>query len=81
MKQYVEVGIGNTWWVRTEVESSDGTESEIQGIRPFSKIQGVYLRLWVGRTVWILSSNEGFKKMSKRRKTFKLLLGVSGFPR
>lgn len=31
MKKYVEIGIGNRWIVRTEIEHEDGTESEYRG--------------------------------------------------
>ncbi len=81
MKQYVEIGIGNTWWVRTEVEHPDGTENEVRGIRPFSRVYGIYFRCWMGKTVWILSSNEGLKMMNKNRRAFKLVFGISGIPR
>ena len=70
MKKYVEIGIGNRWIVRTEIEHEDGTESEYRGISHLSKIQGVYLRVWVWRTVLIVSSNEGFKRRRKDRRAF-----------
>jgi hypothetical protein len=81
MKQYVEFGIGNAWCVRTELEQADGTETELKGMRSFRQIEGLYLRFWIGRTVWILSSNEGFKTTSKNRRALKLLFGISGAPR
>jgi len=78
MKQFVEIGIGNMWWVRTEVENSDGTEYEVRGVRPFSRVEGIYFRFWMGKTVWILSSNEGLKMTKKNRQAFKLVFGISG---
>lgn len=78
MKKYIEIGIGNTWLVRTEIEDEDGTESEHQGISRLSKVEGVYLRFWIGHTVFIMSSNEGVKGMKKSRKAFKLLIGIAG---
>lgn len=30
--KYIEIGIGNTWFVRTETENKDGTEFEERGI-------------------------------------------------
>lgn len=31
MKKYTEIGFGNTWFVRTEIENDDGSESEMKG--------------------------------------------------
>ncbi|WP_123058860.1 DUF3977 family protein [Brevibacillus reuszeri] len=36
----------------------------------------MYLRIWIGKTVVLLDSREGFKKMSKNRKSFKLIIGI-----
>ncbi|MGR5905201.1 DUF3977 family protein [Bacillus paranthracis] len=30
--KYIEIGIGNKWFVRTETENKDGTEFEERGI-------------------------------------------------
>jgi len=78
MKKYVEIGFGNTWLVRTEIEDENGEETERRGIAHLNKIYGVYLRVWLGHTVLIWSSNEGFKKMRKSRNAFKFLFGISG---
>jgi len=78
MKKYIEIGFGNTWFVRTEIEDDNGDETEHKGIGRLTRIEGVYLRVWVGQTVFILSSNKGFQKMRKNRKTFKLVLGIAG---
>lgn len=43
-----------------------------------TKVHGVYLRVWLGQTVFILSSNEGLKKMKKGRRAFKFLFGIAG---
>lgn len=74
----MEFGWGNTWWVRTEIEEEDGTEREVKGIsKPFIA-ESVYIRIWLGRKVWIWDSKEGIKSMHKSRRTFKLILGFSG---
>lgn len=78
MKRYIEIGIGNRWFIRTETEYDDGTESEQKGIVHLSKVQGIYLRVWLGRTVFIVSSDKGLTKMKKKRATFKLVVGISG---
>ena len=78
MKKYIEFGIGNTWCVRTEIEDDEGGEPEHRGIEHLSKVEGVYVRLWLGQTVVVVSTNEGLKKMRKGRRAFKLLLGIAG---
>lgn len=67
MKKYVEIRFGNTWFIRTEIEEDNGEEIEFRGIGRLTKVDGVYLRVWVGQTVYIWSSNEGFKKTRKNR--------------
>ena len=78
MKKYIEIGFGNTWFIRTEIEDDNGNETEHGGIGHLTKVDGVYLRVWVRQTVYIWSSNEGFKKMRKNRTTFKFLFGIAG---
>ncbi|CAM4007963.1 DUF3977 family protein [Saccharibacillus endophyticus] len=78
MKKYIEIGIGNRWFIRTETEHEDGTETEARGIvGPFS-CRTIYIRIWIGKKVWILDSEEGFKARPKSRKAFKIILGFSG---
>lgn len=76
MKKYIEFGIGNTWILRTEAEMEDNTEIEQQGILGPINVKSIYLRIWIGKTVVLLDSREGFKKMSKNRKSFKLIIGI-----
>ncbi|RIV18034.1 DUF3977 family protein [Alicyclobacillaceae bacterium I2511] len=78
MKKYVEIRFGNTWFVRTEIEDENGGETEHRGIAHLTKVDGVYLRVWVRQTDFIWSSNEGVKKMRKNRKAFKFLFGTAG---
>ncbi|MDF2923554.1 MAG: hypothetical protein K0R57_2468 [Paenibacillaceae bacterium] len=78
MKKYIEIGYGNTWFIRTEIEEEDGTECELRGIvRPFSP-RSAYLRLWIGKKVVILDSREGLKLTTKNRRTVKIIIGLSG---
>ena len=51
------------------------TESEVGWL---SQIEDLYLRCWDGKTVWVLSLRDGLKKKVKRRKCFKLLIGIAG---
>lgn len=74
--KYIEWGIGNRWMVRTETELPDGTEIEVKGIVRPVKIRSLYIRIWIRRTVWVLDSQEGFKKTAKGRSCFKLIFGI-----
>lgn len=66
------------WFIRTEIEDDNGDETEHRGIGNLTKVDCVYLRVWAGKTVYIWSSDEGFRKMRKNRKTFKFLFGIAG---
>ncbi|KGE18420.1 hypothetical protein PWYN_28365 [Paenibacillus wynnii] len=78
MKKYIEIGFGNTWFIRTEIEEEDGTEREIKGfIKPFV-LKSIYLRIWIGRKVLVIDSREGMKITTKNRSNIKLILGFYG---
>ncbi|WNF24682.1 DUF3977 family protein [Mesobacillus jeotgali] len=74
--KFIEAGIGNTWAVRTEIEIENGIEYEVRGIQGPILFHSVYIRLWFRKTVIILDSREGFKKVHKNHRNFKLLLGI-----
>lgn len=78
MKKYIEIGVGNTWLIRTEIEHEDGTETEMKGIVTPFKLKSVYLRVWIRRRVLILDLREGVKFQTKRNSNFKILLGFYG---
>ncbi len=42
--------------------------------------QDLYLRLWIGKQVHILSIKEGYKCQIKTRKNVKFVLGIKGKP-
>lgn len=78
MKKYIEIGFGNSWFIRTELEHSDGTESEIKGVvKPFT-LKSIYLRVWLGRRVLIIDNKEGIKLSRKDKKKFKFVIGFRG---
>lgn len=77
--KYIEVGIGNTWIVRTETELEDGSEVEQKGIIKPIIFYSIYLRLWIGKMVFIWDSKQGFKKTVKPRKAFKVILGLTSY--
>lgn len=76
---YNEIGIGNQWFSCHEIEQGEN-ETRVKG---FAKINrdDIYLRLWIGKRVWILSRRNGLVRMCKNRNSFKLLLGFSGTPK
>lgn len=74
--KFIEFGIGNQWLIRTETELSDGREVEVQGIVKPIKYQSAYIRIWIGKTVLIFDSKQGFKKSYKDRKEFKIIFGI-----
>ncbi|WJH36603.1 DUF3977 family protein [Paenibacillus sp. CC-CFT747] len=77
-KKYMEIGFGNRWFLRTELEEEDGTEREIKGIhRPF-RVKSVYVTIWVGKTVLILDSKEGIRITKKPENRLKAVIGFVG---
>ncbi|WP_265455926.1 DUF3977 family protein [Enterococcus sp. HY326] len=76
MKKYYEIGFGNTWWCRTEIEQADGSEEETKGFVGELKFVSCYLRIWLGKKVVILDSKEGLKISTKSRRAVKLILGI-----
>lgn len=74
--KYIEFGIGNRWFIRTETELSDGTEFEEKGIVRPIKFRSVYLRIWIRMTVVILDTKQGLKITKKNRNDFKFIFGI-----
>jgi len=74
-KYYTEIGIGNSSFISTEIETQL-SERRISGIHIRGKFQEIYLRFWIGNRVFILSSKEGFVMRMKDKKKLKMLLGV-----
>ena len=74
--KFIEIGIGNTWLIRTEIEQDDGTEFEQKGIIGPVHVESLYLRLWLRKRVVIIDSREGFKTSVKNRNHFKIIIGV-----
>lgn len=73
--KFIEIGIGNKWFLRTETELSDGSEIEEKGISYPIKFQSVYIRIWIRKTVLIIDSKEGIKKQRKAVVILRLFLG------
>lgn len=77
IKIFTEIGIGNDTFINTETEHPDGKEVRTPGFVKM-KIKAVYLRVWIGKKVFIIASNEGFKLTKKSKNKFKFLLGFEG---
>lgn len=74
--KFIEIGIGNKWFLRTETEHSDGCEIEEKGISFPIKFQSVYFRIWIRKTVLIFDSKEGIKKQRKTVVILRLFWGL-----
>ncbi|MEN1936318.1 DUF3977 family protein [Paenibacillus sp. 102] len=74
--KYIEIGIGNRWLVRTEIEREDGTEYEQKGVVKPINVESYYLRVWFRKTCLIFDSKEGFKKVKKKRNEYKFIFGI-----
>lgn len=74
--KFAELGFGNTWLLRTEIELTDGTEFEEKGIIGPLKIHSLYLRVWIVKTIFIVDIEEGFKRIKKDRNKFKMIIGL-----
>lgn len=75
--KYIEFGLGNTWFIRTETELEDGTEFEEKGIVKPIRFCSLYIRIWIGKTVVILDLKQGFKKSKKSYNAFKIIFGIT----
>jgi hypothetical protein len=78
MKKYIEIGIGNSWFVRTEFEHPDGTEYEVKGAKFPITVRSLYFRIWIGKKVWIIDTREGIKLSRKDRRKLKIVAGIAG---
>jgi hypothetical protein len=74
--KYIEFGIGNKWMLRTEVELSNDYEFEVKGVLGGIIYKSIYCRLWIGKRVYIIDSEEGFKIKNKNKNMFKLIFGI-----
>ena len=76
-KMFAEIGVGNDTFLSTEFEEGDIEHRIPRFIMP-DKITEIYFRFWIFKKVFILSSKNGFKMMTKDRNKFKILFGIAG---
>ena len=72
--KYIEIGIGNKWFVRTETENKDGTEFEERGIIKPIYLESVYVRIWFRKTCFILIRKRVLRKIRREGLNINLLL-------
>ena len=76
-KVFTEVGFGNDTFFSTEIEDGKSEYRIPKFVLP-EKIKGFYIRLWIFKTVCIISTNHIFEIKKKDRNTLKILFGISG---
>lgn len=74
---FAEAGFGNDTFLSTEVEEGENEYRIPKFIVP-QQIREVYLRIWLGKRVVIVSTREGIKMKLKDKRKIKLLVGIGG---
>lgn len=69
--------MGNGTFFSTEFEEGESEYRVLKFIRP-DKVDGYYLRFWLFKTVFVLSTNHGFEMKKKDRNRLKILFGIGG---
>ncbi len=77
MKIFAEIGIGNSTFLSTEIEKGK-LEHRVKGFIIPPKIEGLYIRVWIAKRVYALSSNRFFNTTKKEKNKFKLIFGIEG---
>ena len=77
IKIFSEFGIGNSAICSTEIELGQRERRVSKFIIP-PKIEGFYIRIWIGKTVFAISTNRLFNYSKKDRVKFKMLFGIEG---
>jgi len=74
---FAEIGIGNKHFCSTEIEKG-AQEHRVRGFLVPKKIEGIYLRVWIGKRVYAISSNRLFNTTKKPKAKFKFIFGIEG---
>jgi len=75
---FSEFGYGNDTLCSTEVEKGE-REYRIRGFVIPPKVEGIYLRIWVGKRVVVFSTKNIFSWQSKNKNRIKILFGLQGY--
>lgn len=76
-KVYSEIGFGNDTFLSTEIEEGENEYRIPKFVLP-NKIKSLYFRFWIFKTVFILSTNNGFEIKKKDRNKLKIIFGIGG---
>ncbi len=76
-KIFAELGYGNATFCNTEIEKGEYEHRVPTFIVP-KKIEGIYFRFWIGKRVFVVSTNDGFSFSRKDRMKLKILFGIEG---
>ncbi len=76
-KVFAEIGLGNPPFFSTEFEKG-GKEYRIPEFILPKRIKSYYLRIWILKKVFIISTNNYFEIKEKNKNNFKIVFGVSG---
>jgi len=76
-KIYAEIGFGNGSFLSTEIEEGNKEHRVSKFLIP-KKMLGVYIRIWILKKVFIISSKDGIKLKDTEKNKLKLLLGAEG---
>ncbi len=78
LKIFAEVGVGNSSFLSIEIEK-DKLEHRVRGFLIPPKIEGIYLRVWIGKRVYAISTNRFFNTTKKTKNKFKFIFGIEGY--
>ncbi len=76
-KIFAEFGIGNTTIFSTEVERGEQEKRVAKFILP-PKVDGVYIRIWIYKFVFAVSTNRFVNWQKKGKIRLKVIFGVEG---
>jgi len=77
IKIFAEFGYGNSTLCSSEIEKGS-LEHRVKGFLIPPKITGIYIRVWIGKRVYAISSNRFFNTQRKDRVKFKFIFGLEG---
>jgi len=77
IKIFSEFGIGNSTFCSTEIESGKREKRVDRFIIP-PKIDGFYIRVWLWKIVFAISTNRLFNYKVKNKVKLKILFGIEG---
>jgi hypothetical protein len=77
IKIFAEIGYGNGHICSTEIEKGK-LEHRVKGFITPPHLRGVYIRVWISKRVYAISTNRFFNTAKKDKNRFKLIFGIEG---